>query len=300
MARHHEDKKAEIPELPLEDRREATPRVSADGDPSDADSAEDLGSRTPALFEFGQERRGRARRTSAQARGDGRPAQERRGTGKGESHGAGAEEGRGVDSTLVDEAEGADDAESFLRIAARAAAAGETDRAVAAYRRALHLDPENVKARNNLGILLDAAGDHEAAFGQFEVAAELSPDNPEVLTNMSAALAGLGKYAAAEQRLRQVLRLEPARIDAQVNLGILFFRRGLYAQAEVELQRVCQQDSGHATAHFYRGEALNRLGRVDEALTVLERARELKPDSARIYYLTASCTTRSTCIRRRP
>jgi Flp pilus assembly protein TadD len=48
---------------------------------------------------------------------------------------------------------------------------------------------------------------------------------------------------------------------------------------------VCGQDPDHAAAHLYRGEALNRLGRVDEALEVLERARVLSPDHARIYYL---------------
>ena len=46
-----------------------------------------------------------------------------------------------------------------------------------------------------------------------------------------------------------------------------------------------RQDPENAAAHFYRGEALNRLGHVDEALEALERASRLQPRNARIYYL---------------
>ncbi len=48
---------------------------------------------------------------------------------------------------------------------------------------------------------------------------------------------------------------------------------------------VCDRDPDHILAHFYRGESLNRLGRVDDALEMLERASHLQPDRARVYYL---------------
>ena len=40
----------------------------------------------------------------------------------------------------------------------------------------------------------------------------------------------------------------------------------------------------HGPAHFYRGEALNRLGRVDEALRVVERTIQLQPRNWRAYH----------------
>ena len=36
-------------------------------------------------------------------------------------------------------------------------------------------------------------------------------------------------------------------------------------------------------AHFFRGEALNRLGRVDEALATMERTIQLQPRNWRAY-----------------
>jgi tetratricopeptide (TPR) repeat protein len=67
-------------------------------------------------------------------------------------------------------------------------------------------------------------------------------------------------------------------------MGILLFRRGLYQQAAAELGAVCRANPEDATALFYRGEALNRLGRVDEAIEALERVTELKPDHSRAFY----------------
>ena len=67
-------------------------------------------------------------------------------------------------------------------------------------------------------------------------------------------------------------------------LGILFFRRGLYDQAEAELRCVCERDPEHGPAHFYRGEALNRLGRPDQALQILERAARLQPHNYKVFY----------------
>jgi Flp pilus assembly protein TadD len=73
-------------------------------------------------------------------------------------------------------------------------------------------------------------------------------------------------------------------VEVRASLGILFFRRGVYAAAEVELGWVCEQDAEHGAAFFYRGEALNRLGRTEEAMAALERATVLQPTNAKAFY----------------
>ena len=54
--------------------------------------------------------------------------------------------------------------------------------------------------------------------------------------------------------------------------------------AEADLGWVCEQDDAHGSAFYYRGEALNRLGRFDEALQSLERATVLQPQNAKAFY----------------
>jgi Flp pilus assembly protein TadD len=97
-------------------------------------------------------------------------------------------------------------------------------------------------------------------------------------------LGHLARFDDAEEYVKRAQRLAPEDPAIRTAVGILLFRRGLYARAEVELRPVCDGDSEHATAHYYRGEALNRLGRVDEALEVLARAIELEPDDVRPYH----------------
>ena len=163
--------------------------------------------------------------------------------------------------------------------------AGRLEEALDSYRRLVAMDPAHIRARNNLGVLLDQMGSHDVALEHFQAAVEIDPENAEVLTNFGASLAAQGRYDEAESQLRKAARLDPAGIDVRANLGILYFRRGLYAQSDHELRWVCDRDPDHILAHFYRGEALNRLGRVDDALEMLERASHLQPDRARVYYL---------------
>jgi Tfp pilus assembly protein PilF len=169
--------------------------------------------------------------------------------------------------------------------AKRASGAGRVGDSAQLYRQLIAIDPSHVRARNNLGVLMDQMGDHDVAMEHLLVALELEPENGEVLANLGAVVAAQGKYEQAEEHLRRAASLDPVSLDVRANLGLLYFRRGLNAQADLELRWVCEQDPNHALAHFYRGETLNRLGRIDEALEVLEQASRLQPQRARIYYL---------------
>jgi len=152
------------------------------------------------------------------------------------------------------------------------------------YRELLHENPDSVRARNNLGIILDEKGDHQGAVAELQVARQLEPKNGEVLGNLGAALGAMGRYPEAEDALRAAHRLDPSNLEIRANLGILFFRKGLYEQAEAELAAVCVKDPENGAALFYRGEALNRLGRVEEAIEVLSRSLELFPGNPRAYH----------------
>lgn len=186
------------------------------------------------------------------------------------------------------EAEGSQpppEAERLFGLARESEREGRRDEAKDLYRRVLAVNPGHVRARNNLGVLLDREGDPEAALEHFHTALQYNSENPDVLANLGAALGSLGRYEEAERELRKALRLEPNRPDVRTNLGLLHLRKGLYAQAESGLRWVCEHDPHNGPAHLYRGEALNRLGRADEALEVLERASHLEPENPRIFYL---------------
>lgn len=161
---------------------------------------------------------------------------------------------------------------------------GRIHEAIQLYLGILTVNPSNLKAHNNLGVLLDEMRQFEAAREHFEAAARIAPDNVEVLTNYAATLTSLARYDEAEELLRKAQRLSAEDVQAHLGIGILYFRRGLYAQAEAELGWVCSRDESSGSAFYYRGEALNRLGRYDEAITAVRRAIDLMPDDPRPYY----------------
>lgn len=234
------------------------------------------GRRPPALFEFADASSG----AEGEAASDQPPAEEAAGSSAEER----AASGGGADAEKRAH-RGKPELEPLFEKAKAATASGHLREAAETYRKIVSADPGHVRARNNLGVLLDQGGGHKAALEHFQAAVDLEPDNPELLTNFGAALASEGRYEEAEAQLRKAARLDPGGVDVRANLGILYFRRGLYAQSEQELRWVCEEDPDHGLAHFYRGEALNRLGRVEEALETLERALHLQPGKARIYYL---------------
>jgi tetratricopeptide (TPR) repeat protein len=161
---------------------------------------------------------------------------------------------------------------------------GRVDEAIELYLGILTVNPSNLKAHNNLGVLLDELRQYDAALEHLAAAEQIAPENVEVLTNYACALTSVARYDHAETLLRKALKLDAESLNVRLAIGILYFRRGLYAQAEQELRWVCARSGTDGHAFYYRGEALNRLGRFDEARQAMERAKTLMPNDPRPFY----------------
>lgn len=161
---------------------------------------------------------------------------------------------------------------------------GRVEDAIALYRKLIRRNPDDWKARHNLGVLYDEIGAHEEALDQLDAALDLEPERIGILINRSSALASLSRFEEADEALRRAERIEPGNTDIRRARGILSYRKGLYAEAVEELKRICRRDPPDAVAQFYLGEALNRVGRVEEALDALEKAIEIQPGNHRAYY----------------
>ena len=96
-----------------------------------------------------------------------------------------------------------------------------TDRqaAIAAYRRALDLDPAYADAYVNLGAVLCEDGKCRDALELYERAAELAPDDPNVHFNGAVALEDLGMLRDAVLSYERCLALAPYLYDAHFNLA---------------------------------------------------------------------------------
>lgn len=131
-------------------------------------------------------------------------------------------------------------------LGARRLESGRVPEAIAEFEEALHLDPRNIEAHNNLGHVFRLQGRLPEALAQFREAARLAPSNDLVELNLANTLEDLGQGDEALPHYRRALALNP---DA-------------------------------AGAHNDFGAALASRGLIDEAIEHFSRAVELRPDDA--------------------
>jgi len=100
------------------------------------------------------------------------------------------------------------------------------DAAIAAYERAIAVDPGLVRARINLGRLLHEAGRLEDAERVYRDALRMSCDDPLLLFDLGVLLDDMGRKSQAMDAYRAALRRDPRFADCHYNLGLLCRRLG--------------------------------------------------------------------------
>jgi tetratricopeptide (TPR) repeat protein len=114
--------------------------------------------------------------------------------------------------------------------------ATDAERSVAAYARALVLDPAHADAHLNLGRLLHEAGDARSAEVHYRHAFTSDPENATAAFNLGVALEDLGRAADALDAYRRAIDLAPDHADAHYNLAGIYERRGEKAEAVQHLK----------------------------------------------------------------
>jgi tetratricopeptide (TPR) repeat protein len=95
----------------------------------------------------------------------------------------------------------------------------DLDEAIAAYRRALEIDPGLADAHLNLGRLRHETGDLAAAEEHYRAAANARPDEPTTAFNLGVVLQDRGRLAEAAAAYEQALALDGRFADAHYNLA---------------------------------------------------------------------------------
>jgi Flp pilus assembly protein TadD len=175
--------------------------------------------------------------------------------------------------------------EELLERAAREAAErDEIQRATSIYEELLRISPNNVKARNNLALLLDREGDREGALEALDRCLNDDPDCVQAKINRGAILASLARYGEAERDLLAAVRQDSGNAEGHFNLGLLSIRKGLWADAVPYLRRSIELDASRSSAHYYLGEALNHVDDLQGAMQSYQRAAELQPTNPEALY----------------
>jgi tetratricopeptide (TPR) repeat protein len=103
--------------------------------------------------------------------------------------------------------------------------------AMAAYRRAMEIEPAHAESHLNLGRLLHEAGETSGALDHYRCAADASPTDARAPFNAGVALEDLGRSREAIDAYRAAIELDPAFAPAHFNLSRLLESEGREAEA---------------------------------------------------------------------
>lgn len=110
------------------------------------------------------------------------------------------------------------DSRRLVNVGNELLAAGRTEDAVDAYRRAIAADPRMAEAHHNLGVALRSAGRLEEALLEFAQAAQLDPDLADAPLNFGITLLRLGRPRDALPALERAVAMRPESAPARAAL----------------------------------------------------------------------------------
>ena len=161
---------------------------------------------------------------------------------------------------------------------------GLLDEAMAHYRKALEIAPDDVDVHNNLGNALARESRLDKAIARYRKALAIKPDDPEAHNNLGSVLAKRGQFDAAVVQFQRALEIQPDKAVARCNLGGALASRGQFDAAVVQFQWLLKINPDDAGAHNGIGNALACLGQLDEATAHYRRALEIRPHYADASY----------------
>jgi Flp pilus assembly protein TadD len=130
-----------------------------------------------------------------------------------------------------------DSYESSLHMADEARAAGNFDKAIPLYQRALDADPRGTEAKLVLGHALLAVGAGDEAAAQFRDVLARHGDDAAARRGLAAALIAMGQPNLAEQQIDAALQANANDYHALSLLGVLLDMQGRHAEAQANYRR---------------------------------------------------------------
>ena len=145
--------------------------------------------------------------------------------------------------------------------------AGRLAEAELAYQDALRIDPRNVDAQHFLGVIAFQRGAYDLAEKLISQAIAWHPANAPAHNNLGNALLRLGRARDALASYRQAIALQPAYLDAHTNLCTTLTQLGELDEAAAAYRAALALAPDAPLLHFQLGNALSGLGRDADAVT---------------------------------
>ncbi len=172
--------------------------------------------------------------------------------------------------------------EEAMQSGVEALQSGNVAAAVAAFERAVALQPHQSIAQALLGSALLAAERAEEALRPLGRAVELDPELFMAQQNLGLARLQTGLPAEAARALEAALALEPGNANVQIMLGRALTLADRPDEAVTHLRAATEGHADLSLAHRYLGAALLAAGQYQEALTSLTAVGQPRPEDVEL------------------
>lgn len=161
---------------------------------------------------------------------------------------------------------------------------GKPKEAVAAFEKAVQLQPDSSLVLQSLADALRASGDTTGSQDVLKHALHVAPLDPQNWYQSGILEAQLGQTGSALDKLTKALALDPDIPEGRFNLANLLLQTGQPEAAMASLQDALRIDPYDAAAYDLTGQILAREGKITEALYHFQKAVHLRPGYAPYLY----------------
>jgi tetratricopeptide (TPR) repeat protein len=152
------------------------------------------------------------------------------------------------------------------------ASQGEYVQAIAAFTKALRLDPRRADVYANRGVCYYHTKQYDEALADLDTSIRLAPGRAEAYIWRGHVRYGRGEYDQAMADYDAALKLEPDSVAVLKDRGRAWLESGEQARARLDFDRVLALEPGDASSYFNRGITWFQLEDWDRALADFNQA----------------------------
>jgi FimV-like protein len=166
---------------------------------------------------------------------------------------------------------------------------GNTNGAIAHYRKALALDPHLPGAHFELAELLHSASDEKVkseAEQEYRAALAQNPQDEKTICRLGEIDLQKGNVQQAFEEFSRATKLQPADADAKLDLAKTLIQMNQADKAQALLEETVQQEPTNAIAHYRLATLYRKSGRVEDAkreVDLYKKYKDLKEKLNAIY-----------------
>jgi len=131
------------------------------------------------------------------------------------------------------------------------------------------LYPDNVRARNNLGMAMGVAGDYSGAMEQLQAAVRLDPTDFEAIINLGNVYAETGRFQKSIEVYKSALTIKPTDYSVNYNLALSYIDMGDFDSAYAIFARMLTLFPGNRELPKAAAGILSSHGRPDLAARLI-------------------------------